>query len=462
MEYSNFLENKFARHKETGFLVGLDDINHLLFDWQKELVRLSLYRGKSAIFAGCGLGKTAMQIEWADHVFRKTGAPVLILAPLAVSLQTIREGKKFKKKVNICKDYRDVLSGVNVTNYEKLDRFDSSVFSGVVLDESSILKSLNGKTRNKIIDLFINTPYKLCCTATPSPNDYTELGNTSEFLGIMSMSEMLSMFFINDSGDTTANWRLKGHVKNNLFWEWVSSWSVMLQSPDDIGFDGGQFILPPLEIIDIVVPYTGVKNTLFVETAKTLSERRQARKDSLKDRVFVAADMINSSEEIWIAWCNLNVESEALRNSINNAVEIKGSDTNAHKEKTMLDFVDGKIKCLVTKPQMFGFGMNFQVCHNMVFVGLSDSFEQYYQAVRRCWRFGQHKTVNAYIVTGEREGSVADNIKRKESDMSNMFDGMIGHMKSIMKKDLSHTRRRSTPYNPKTKLSLPSFLESAI
>jgi len=457
IDYKNFLQNKIIAHTPSGFEVNVNDLNPMLFDWQKIIVRWALYKGTSALFEDCGLGKTPQQLEWAWQIYKKTGKNILILAPLAVSLQTKREGEKFNIPVNVCKSQGDVKAGINITNYERLTAFDPFQFIGIVLDESSILKNFMGKYRNQIIASFLNTPYKLACTATPAPNDYTEIGNTSEFLGVMTRPEMLSMFFINDAGDT-GKWRLKGHVKNNLFWEWLSSWAIMMRKPSDIGFEDGAFILPPLEIHEHVIPFRGLRGTLFVEPASTLSDRRRARTDCLTERVSVAAEMINKNGSKWIAWCNLNVESDLLKRTIKESVEVKGSDTPEHKESALLCFANGEIKALVSKPRIAGFGMNFQNCHNMVFVGLSDSYEQFYQAVRRCWRFGQSEKVNAYIITGEKEGNVVENIKRKESDMMAMFNGMVGQMSRLMRDELTQFKKTKTDYYPKIEMKMPRFI----
>lgn len=456
MNYEEFLKNKLIQHKPIGF--DVDDLNTNLFDWQKAIVRWALLKGRSALFEDCGLGKTLQQLEWSRHIVAKTNGNVLILAPLAVSAQTKREGELFGIDVNICRSHDDVKPGINITNYEKLDRFYPEDFSGIVLDESSILKNFTGQTKIKIIESFLNCPYKLCATATPSPNDYTELGNTSEFLSVMTRPEMLSMFFINDTSDT-GTWRLKGHVSKNIFWQWISSWAIMIQNPSDIGFENN-FKLPTLEIHEHVIPYTGRKETLFVEPATTLSDRRYARKESLSERVSLTADLVNNSSENWLIWCNLNSESELLKSMIHDAIEVKGSDSTEHKESAMLNFQGNKIKCLVTKPSIAGFGMNWQNCSHMAFVGLSDSYEQYYQAVRRCWRFGQKNTVHAHIVTGEREGAVVQNIKRKERDMQSMFQGMIKHMKELMKSEITQSKRTTTKYIPSKEIILPSFLEA--
>ena len=457
-DYDSFLKSKQIRHINSGIDISINSLNPMLFDWQKDVVRWALFKGKSALFEDCGLGKTPQQLEWAKHVCIHTRANVLILAPLAVSLQTQREGYKFGINVNVCKSQDDVKPGINITNYERLDSFVPGSFSGVVLDESSILKNFTGKYRNQIINSFINTPYKLACTATPAPNDYTEIGNTAEFLGVMTRPEMLSMFFINDAGDT-GKWRLKGHVKDNLFWAWLSSWAIMMRSPSDLGFDNKGFALPELKIHEHIIPFAGDKETLFVEYAKTLSDRRRARTESIDDRIRVAADLINVNGLKWIAWCNLNSESELLKANILNSIEVKGSDSHEHKENSLLGFAKNEVKCLVTKPRIAGFGMNFQNCHNMAFVGLSDSYEQFYQAIRRCWRFGQKEIVNVHIIVEEREGSVVENIKRKEQDMITMFEGMVKQMKELMVNELSVCKKTETVYMPKKHMALPNFME---
>lgn len=456
-DYADFLKSKSIRNVPSGFDADESTLNPMLFDWQKKIVRWSLNKGRSAIFEDCGLGKTAQQLIWAENICSKENTNVLILAPLAVSIQTQREGKKFGIPVNVANDYSEVKKGINITNYEKLHKFDPQFFNGIVLDESSILKSFSGKYRNDIINAFQQTKYKLACTATPAPNDFVEIGNHAEFLGVMSRTEMLSMFFINDTGNT-GTWRLKGHVEKNIFWRWLASWSVMLRFPSDIGFDDNGFILPELNTAEHIIPYTGKKDTLFVEPASTLTERRQARKESIADRVAYAAEKTNKSNDQWLVWCNLNDESAMLSKSINDAVEIKGSDSPKHKEQSMIDFQDRKIKVLVTKPRIAGFGMNFQNCHNMAFVGLSDSFEQYYQAVRRCWRFGQKEQVNAHIIISEKEGSVLSNIKRKQKDADNMYQNMIRHMSRFVKDELRKTSKTFTDYKPSEQIKIPSFL----
>lgn len=450
--YSDFLNHKDIVVKACGFEVDRNDLNPILYDFQKDIVRFALMKGRSAIFAECGLGKTPMQLEWAKHVANHTGKPVLILAPLAVAAQTQREGNKFHIPVTICETRDDVKPGVNITNYEKMEHFVADDFSGVVLDESSILKSFTSKTRYALIDMWAKTPYKLCCTATPAPNDHMELGNHSEFLGIMTRAEMLAMYFVHD-GSRTSQWRLKGHAVD-VFWQWMASWSVMITNPIDLGYHEHGYDLPKLHIHEIIVD--GDKP---IHEELSLTERRQARKDSLELRCQRAADLVNNSDEQWICWCDLNNESKTLTDDIPDAVEVKGSDKDAHKKKAMLDFANSEVRVLVTKPKIAGFGMNWQSCHNMIFVGLSDSFEAYYQAVRRCYRFGQEHEVNVYIIISAKEGCVKENIERKQNDALVMQHEMLKYTKEITKKELRKTSRLYTPYNPTVEMKLPNWEE---
>jgi len=444
--YGDFLKNKKIISESVGFKA--DVINPCLYDFQSAITKWALLKGRCGIFADCGLGKTLMQLEWARHVHNHTGKPILILAPLAVSLQTQREGKKFNVNVNICSSQSDVSNGINVTNYEKLHKFDTSNFIGVVLDESSILKDFTGKFRNFIIDEFKYTPYKLACTATPAPNDFVELGNHAEFLNVLTRPEMLSMFFINDASNT-GTWRLKGHSQKE-FWQWMCSWSIMLSSPSDIGFKNNGFNLPPLNIIEktikMGIPLPG---NLFVEPANTLSERRLARKISIEKKVNAIKNIINENQ--FIVWCDLNKESESISSSISGMVEITGSDKSEKKEQAMIDFSEGKIKYLVTKPKIAGHGMNFQNCHEMAFMGLSDSYESFYQAVRRCWRFGQKHPVNAYVIVSDLETNVVENVKRKESDALMMRTEMVKNMHSISTLEINSAQSKLNDYKTEHK-----------
>lgn len=437
--YHEFLKSKRLVVKPSGF--EPDGISEILFPFQKDIVRWACKKGKAAIFAGTGLGKTGMQLEWAHQVHQHTGADVLVLAPLAVAEQTAREGEKFEVVVHLCKTQADVKPGVNITNYEKLAHFNAGHFAGIVLDESSILKSFEGKVRTEIIEAFRDTPFKLACTATPAPNDHMELANHAEFLHVMSRPEMLATFFVHDGG-TTSQWRLKGHAVK-AFWEWVASWAVMMSMPSDLGYEDNGFKLPPMEIEQIVVDRTGYA----VKEAQTLQDRRRARTDSLDLRVQKAVDLVMSKpDESWLVWCDLNKESEALKKAIPGSVEVKGADDPDYKTSSLTGFARGEIKILISKPSIAGFGMNFQVCHNQVFTGLSDSFEQYYQAVRRSWRFGQKEQVKVYVITSEKEGAVVKNIKRKERDFETMLHGMISATQEITKKNIKETSREIEKY----------------
>lgn len=389
---------------------------------------------------------TPIQLDWANQVHKKTNKKILILAPLAVSQQTVREGEKFGIEVTACRNQSQVKNGINITNYEMMHKFDPSEFVGIVLDESGILKSFSGKYRNAIISSFKNTKYKLACTATPAPNDYMELGNHSEFLNILTRPEMLATFFVHDGGQTS-QWRLKGHAQYK-FWEWLCSYAVMLRKPSDLGFDDDGFILPSLEIKEHLIEST---QSLFVNEAKTLQERQAARRNTVAARSKRCAELVGDSTDAWLIWCNLNYESSELARQIDGAVEVKGSDSAEYKEEMMLAFSSGEIKRLITKPSIAGFGMNWQHCHNMAFVGLSDSYEQFYQALRRCWRFMQLFPVTAHVITAEEEGAVVANIKRKERDAMNMADQMVINMSDISKVKIRGKQMQKTEYKIKKK-----------
>lgn len=446
--YKDFINNKNFILENNGFDIDKSELNPSMFDFQKDIVRWALKKGRSAIFADCGMGKTLMQLEWS----KKVGGKILIVSPLSVTTQTQREGEKFGYKVTICESQEDVQDGINITNYEKLDKFECNVFNGVVLDESSILKSFTGKIRTQIIDYFQKTPYKLACTATPAPNDFMELGNHSEFLGIMTRTEMLSMYFVHDGGQTS-KWRLKRHAES-IFWQWMASWAVFIDNPVNLGYEVDGYDLPKLNIHEIIVDGEEPSTENL-----TLTQRRQARKDSLELRCQAAANLVNSNDEQWLVWCDLNDESHRLWELCEDSWEIKGSDKPKYKIETMVDFSNDEIKCLVTKPKIAGFGMNWQQCHNMIFVGLSDSYEAYYQALRRCWRFGQTEEVNVYIVISAKEGCVKENIQRKEQDNIKMQKAMIELTKEITKKELKQTCRISTPYNAEIEMKLPEWEE---
>ena len=442
MDYDTFLKTKDVVDKSTGFCPG--PLNPMLFDFQAAIVRWACKRGRAAIFADCGLGKTPMQLEWARQVHNHTDGPVLILAPLAVSIQTRNEGAKFGIDVTICESQEDITNGINVTNYEKLHKFDPGVFFGIVLDESSILKSYTGKFRNHIIESFAKTPFKLACTATPAPNDFVELGNHSEFLNVLTRPEMLSLFFINDTSDV-GTWRLKGHGEEN-FWKWICSWAVMLSKPSELGFDDNGFILPPLQIIEHTIEFgKPLPGQLFTKKAETLSERREARRESIREKAEIIK-RLTSNGSSWLIWCDLNRESELISGTIPDTVEVTGSQENDVKEERLMGFIRGAHRILVTKPKIAGFGLNLQQCHNVIFAGLSDSYEAFYQAIRRCWRFGQKQDVQCHIISTDIEGNVVDNIKRKEADALKMRAEMITHMKDISTEEIRQISHAGQDY----------------
>lgn len=459
MIYHAFLEQKRIMDKPTG-ISDVPALNPMLKPHQHDIVTWALRRGRAAVFAGTGLGKTFMQLEWARVVYEFTGLPVLILAPLAVAAQTQREGVKFGIHVTHAHDQSEIVDGVNVTNYDRLEKFDVSAFGGVVLDESSILKAHDGKTRNQIISSFAGTPFRLACTATPAPNDYMELGNHSEFLGVMTQEEMLAMFFIHDGGETQ-KWRLKGHAESE-FWKWMCSWAVMLRKPSDLGYDNTGYDLPPLNMhqVTVDVDQSRASGTLFVMEAATLQERLQERRHTIEERCQAAAGIILSKpNEPWLVWTNLNDEADQIARMVG-GINVQGSDKPEVKETNLMRFTDGDIRILVSKTSIAGWGMNWQHCRNMVFVGLNDSFEQLFQAIRRCWRFGQTQEVNAWLVAAETEGRVVSNLKRKEADAERMAEMMVQHMQDITVAELRGTVRNKTEYNPNQQLIIPNWLEA--
>lgn len=452
MDYSEFLETKRMTVAPSGFDISADRLNPSLFEWQRVIVRWALRKGKAAGFEDCGLGKTGQQLEWARQVCLYTSGDVLILTPLSVAPQTKREGVKFGIPATVCREPEDIRPGINITNYERLERFAGHQWAGVVLDESSILKSYNSATRNQIIKTFEHTPYKLACTATPAPNDYMELGNHAEFLGVMKRTEMLSTFFIHDGGDTN-KWRLKGHAKDD-FWRWVASWAVVLGNPADLGFPQDGYNLPPLNIVEHIV------GDPAAPLAKTLTERREARKTSLAARVERCTQIAAFSPGSVLCWCDYNEESKQLAEAIPSAVEVTGSDTDKRKALSFESFSLGLSRVLVSKPKIAGWGLNWQHCNTMIFCGLSDSFEAYYQAVRRCWRFGQTHPVTVHIVTSAAEGAVKANIERKQEDAQNMMREMEQYTREIVKENVTSTRRVDDSYKPQTFMRLPAWLKT--
>lgn len=460
MNYEEFLKTKELQTIQAGFDVPEEWLSDKLFEFQRDIVRWALKKGKSAILTGCGTGKSFMLLEWAWCVHRYTGGKVLILSPLSIVAQTQREARKFDIcEVTICRKQEDVKDGVNITNYEMIEHFDCSEFVAVVLDESSILKSFTSKTQSELTERFRNTPYKLLCTATIAPNDYTEIGTSCEFLGIMSRTEMLATYFVHDGGKTS-DWRLKkaGVTK---FWEWFATWSIYFNSPSDLGYSIDGYDLPNLNLKTILTQSKAKDFELFVQAAETLQERREARKESIEDRTNKALELTKTDDSQWLIWVDYNDESDVLKHKIPECVEIKGSDSPEDKAKASIDFENGDVRCLVSKPSIFGFGNNFQCCHNMIFCGLSDSYERFYQAVRRCWRFGQESEVNVYIILSERETNILENIKRKQAQMDEMQRNMTALMKDVTLSEIKHTTRITTTYKPTEDFVMPCFVKGA-
>jgi len=453
MNYLDFLGKK----THSGAMDGFEPLSipDFLFDFQKDLTAWAIRKGRAAIFADCGLGKTPMQLVWADNIIRKENGNVLIITPLAVSAQTVREGKKFGIECHKSMEGK-VDKGITVTNYERLHYFDPSDFVGVILDESSILKNYSGSRRAEITEFMKKMKYRLLCTATAAPNDYIELGTSAEALGIMGYMDMLSMFFKNDQntcdtarkwashGGGAPKWRFKKHAEIP-FWKWVCSWARAVRKPSDLGYDDGRFVLPPLKEQETVVHCSRPLNgRLFVEPAIGLYEQREERRMTIRERCESAAAKVNGNS-IAVVWCHLNDEGDLLADMIDGSVQIKGSMSDEKKEAALIDFADGNIRVLVTKPKISAFGLNWQHCAHMSFFP-SHSYEQYYQAVRRCWRFGQDKPVKVDIITTEGELNVLKNLQRKAEAADRMFDNLVGFMNDSIKIDTtSHQIETEVP-----------------
>jgi superfamily II DNA or RNA helicase len=458
MSYETLLHRKLASVQPSGFTPG--ELPLSLFPHQAALVRWAIRWGRAAIFADTGLGKSRMQLAWAQAVHQNTGRDVLILAPLAVAAQTVQEGAELGINVTLCKEQAHIQPGLNITNYDRLHRFDASQFVGVVLDESSCIKHHDAKTLKTLLEAFNQTPYKLCATATPAPNDWTELGTHAEFLGVCTRAEMLAEFFTHDGGDTSV-WRLKGHARH-IFWKWVCQWGALVRKPSDLGFDDSAYDLPPLHLhehtVETEMPTNGM---LFASEAQTLSERRDARRLSIQDRVNDCASIVNADQEPWIVWCDLNAEGDELRRAIPGAVEIRGSDDADTKEQRLADFAAGRIRVLITKPSIAGFGLNWQHCARMAFVGVTDSFEAYYQAVRRCWRFGQRRDVHVHVFASSAEGAVVANLRRKERDAMAMAESLSAETHGAVLESVTGTTRQTNDYAAHKAVRVPNWLEAA-
>lgn len=449
--YSEFIKNKYVELVESGFIVSNIQLNKNLFPFQRYCIGRALRVGRFALFEDCGLGKTIQQLDWANQVVEHTSGAVLILCPLAVVAQTIQEGSKFG--ISVTRYYEGVYygPGIYIANYEQLSSIDADLFSGVVLDESSILKNFEGKTRNELIDSFKNTAYKLCCTATPSPNDPMELGNHAEFLGVMSRNQMLAMYFVHDGGDT-AKWRLKGHSESR-FWQWVSSWAIMMGKPHDIGFVMDGYDLPPLNIIQRTVKTQKRENwKLLNDMAVSATTYNTELRLTKIGRISQVADIVNTSPECFIVWVRLNEEADEVKRLIPDAVEVRGNMSPELKESRLLGFARGEFRVLVTKPEICAYGLNYQHCANQVFASMSFSFEEPYQAIRRSYRFGQMMPVNVYMITTD----TMHNVKVKFQQKQLAFERMQAAMTAAINKSTV----RSTPVFNRQNFQRPSWLQS--
>jgi superfamily II DNA or RNA helicase len=452
--YAEFLDRKL----HTGADHGFDPVfmPPQLFDFQQALVEWAVRKGRAAIFADCGLGKTAMQLTWAENVARHTGRPVLILTPLAVAAQTIREGEKFGIEAHRSSD-GSVMGRIVITNYERLSAFNPADFGGVVCDESSILKSFDGARRNEITDFMRKVPYRLLATATAAPNDFIELGTSSEALGYMGHMDMLARFFKNDQNNLTSRrmygeapkWRFKGHAEQP-FWRWVTSWARACRKPSDLGFDDGRFILPPLNEIDHLIETSTVpEGMLFAMPATDLREQRAEKKRTVQERCEQVAAMVATTGKPALVWCHLNEEGNLLQQLVPDSIQVSGSDRDDVKESRLVDFAEGRARVLITKPKIGAWGLNFQHCNHITYFP-SHSFEQYYQSVRRCWRFGQKHAVNVDIILTEGERRIMENLGRKRQQAEQMFSNLVTEM--------NHSIAISKPTYNTTTITLPPWL----
>jgi hypothetical protein len=432
MNYAEFLDSKAQLGGDHGFEPV--ELPSFLFDFQASLVEWALRKGRAAVFADCGLGKTAIELVWADNVVRRTGGRVLLLTPLAVTHQIAKDAAKFGIEAKVSRDGTPH-AGITITNYEKLHLFDAAQFVGVACDESSILKSYSGATRGAITAFARKLPYRLLATATAAPNDFTELGTSSEALGYLGHMDMLNRFFKNDLNNSASGrfagevikWRLKGHAELP-FWRWVCSWARAVRRPSDIGFDDARFVLPPLvEVEHVVESNTLADGMLFALPAVGLDEQREERKRTIDERCQQVADLVNPTGQPALVWCHLNDEGDRLERLIPDAIQVSGKDSDDRKEGKLLDFAEGRARVLITKPKIGAWGLNYQHCNHITFFP-SHSFEQYYQGVRRCWRFGQERPVTVDIVTTEGERGVLRNLQRKAEQADKMFSNLVAEM----------------------------------
>ena len=450
-QYYRFLDHKKQEIKDSGFSVEEEGLNPILFPFQKYCVSKAIKKGRYALFEDCGLGKTVQQLEWAKHIAGRTNKPVLIIAPLAVVGQTINEGEKFGYEVQELIE-RPIQKGIYITNYDNIKNVVAKDYSGVVLDESSILKNFDGETKKLIIDLFSDTPYKLACTATPSPNDVMELCNHAEFLNVMSRSEMLAMYFIHDGGNTSS-WRLKGHCEQ-MFWDFVSEWAVMLCKPSDIGFSDDGYVLPAMNLIETHIETEKRDNgKLFNDTSVNATDYNKELRSTINERLNKVAEIVNASNENWIIWIKQDEEGNILRSLIPDAVEVRGSENPQSKREKLIGFAKNKYRVLITKLKIAQFGLNYQNCHNQIYASLDFSFESTYQGIRRSWRFGQEHEVNIYLICTDTMANVREAIVKKQEQFENMQKSMT----AATNRNIG-TKKKVKSIKAGTAMRLPSFI----
>lgn len=468
-DYQTFLSSKVVRAKPSGFEPTLP-MNPHLFDWQSLVTKWAIRQGKAALWVDCGGGKTLMSLEWSRHVHehaKATGerwADVLILTPLAVAKQFVREGAKFGIPVTLCRDQDDVMPGINVTNYERLAKFDASTFAGVVIDESDVLANYTGQTKRMIVKAFEHTPYKLDCSATPAPNDHLELGNHADFLGVMESHEMISRWFLNDASEA-GKYSLKKHAEKD-FWRWVSGWAACVGKPSDLGYANEGFDLPPLEIVDHCVDADHSEGRedgfLFRMPSLSATTLHEEKRRTCEARAAKVAAIVATKPDVpWLVWCDTDYEADELLKVLPaDTVEVRGSHSPESKEQRLEDFATGKIRVLLLKPKIGAHGLNYQHCRNVAYTGLGYSFKQYYQSLRRCWRYGQTQPVTAHIVSAETEGRIGEVIRRKQADHDAMKRAMV---EAVGEYGLGSEKRRSlSDYNPTVPMTLPSWLTGSV
>jgi len=463
--YREFLSGKHVRYQNSGFEVSPDKLNRHLKDFQRATVHWNLKKGRSGIFAGCGLGKTIMQLSFADEVHRKHDREMtLLLTPPAVQWQTNQEAERFdiNCRVQIVKEQSDCKPGINITNYERMHLFDLEKFICVVPDESSVLKNFVGATKRAMVEGFKNTPYRLPCTATPAPNDRKELGNHAEFLGIMPSNEMLARWFVND-GSKVGYYRLKKHGELD-FWKWMASWSVCINSPGDIGYSDEGYNLPPLNIIEHLVQTKLEPGMLFDTGAKkaiSATDVHKEKRQFLNERADLVAGLVNTNDETWVVWVDTDYEADAITRRIPGSIEVRGSHSLDKKESRLRAFSEGRERVMVTKSEVAGFGMNWQHCHNTTwFAGYS--YERWYQAIRRFYRFGQEHQVNCHLIRTRNEESILDVLKAKDSAQSQMQKEMSALMREAMMCELGVSNHAPSQYRASKIIQVPNFLTSRI